>query len=251
MMTTTTTLSPNFSVQETDFNRGWVLLLGNITKEGIEETFIGNNGPINVCDTTHEVSLTGYALEQILRRNVHPQCPYLSIDAFCREWTYGFAAKYLGMPCNNRPDYLAMDRLTNYPGKTGPVDQIAWMRKSIADQIGRMAVNDCQAISWVPEKDLKSDATPYIQRIWVRVYPGRLADVQIDWRATDAYNRFQSRIVCAIRMIADELMKPNDCRIARVINRYNSLFVIETDFEAAKKVEFERLDPRKNYQRLY
>ncbi len=242
-------LSPLFTVEEANFNLAWLEAMKNILSAAITETINGNHGPIEVLDSRQAISLTGYALEQVFAKETHPKCPYLSVESFYKEWGREFLKKYHTLPPTNRPVYLAFDRLVNYPVEEGMrLDQLAWMRDSILSQIDKGPVNDCQAIFWVPKTDLPSDVSPYIQRIWVRVYPKRYIDVQIDWRATDVYNHWQSRTICVANMIKAEIAEPTGCKIARILQSYNSLFIRKSDRESAKEALIYPLNPREIYQ---
>jgi hypothetical protein len=238
-------------IEETEFNRAWCKILRKILEGGKLVTFKSNMGRVEVYDTVQVIPLTGYALTQIHNVEVHPQYPYSSTVSFSKEWSREFwEKKYLPLSKDQRPRYLAFDRLVNYPAGEGKsIDRLAWMRKSLSSQIAEeAAVNDCQAITWIPETDLPSEVTPYIQRIWMRVYPNLTVDVHIIWRATDAYNLWQSRVIAVANMLERELIRPNKCRTARIINYYDSLFIKKTNEAAAREVQSIAVNPRNVYE---
>ncbi len=241
-------LAPLFTVEKTNFHDAWVAVLKNILIQGFEITLVDNRGQQKVIDSCQEIVLSGYALEQIERVETHPQYPYLSTPTYCKEWTIDHLNKYRTTP-NDGKVYLAFERLAAYPAKTGiPIDQLASMRESLAKQIkGGFACNNCQAVTWDPEIDLGAEASPFVQRIWARVYPDGKIDVHFYWRATDAYNHFQSRLICLLNMFSREVVEPNSCHLVRAVCIYDSLYIRTIDACSAHKVGQSSTNPRLDY----
>lgn len=235
------------SIEENDFNKAWVLAMKNILSQGVKITLKDNRGTQEVLDTCQMITLSGFALQQIKDHKIHPQYPYLSTESYCKEWTREFLDSHRKNPSGHH--YLAYDRLAAYPSRSVSVDQLAYMRDSLATQIDKNYVDDrCQAITWNPEVDLASEASPFIQRIWARVYPGRKVDAHFYWRATDCYNHWQSRLVCILDMFARDVLKANDCRLVRAVLNYDSLFIRTCDASTAEAVQMLPVDMRKIYR---
>lgn len=83
--------------------------------------------------------------------------------------------------------YSYHDRLFNYPGPNGPIDQVALMVEQL---VKAPHTRRAQAITWIPEIDADSEEPPCLQRIW-----GRIAEedggphfmMATEWRSRDAW----------------------------------------------------------------
>ncbi|GEM_PF-1768152 len=243
-------IAPLIFVERTNFHEAWVIVLRNILGQGVQVILVDNRGEKNVIDSSQTIVFSGYALEQIRAGETHKDYPYLSTPTYCKEWTHGYLAKYQDLPKKNKPVYLAFERLAGYPASEGlAVDQLIFMRDSLKRQMDEGIVkNNCQAITWNPETDLESEASPFLQRIWARVYKEGKIDAHFYWRATDAYNHFQSRLICILNMFDREVVKPNSCRMVRAVCHYDSLYVNRCDASSAEAVGFPVTDPRLNYR---
>jgi len=240
-------MAPVLSVEETNFHNACIKILRNILSQGRKITLIDNRGKQDVIDSCQTIVLSGYALEQISRMDTHPENPYLSTPTYCKEWTPDFLNEHIKNP--RHKDYLAYGRLAAYPASNGIfINQIAAMRDSLAKQLkGGYACNNSQAITWYPKKDLTAEASPFVQRIWARIYPGGKIDAHFYWRATDAYNHFQSRMICILNMFKREVADPNGCRFIRAVCVYDSLYVNAADIASAGHVGMAATNPRLNY----
>lgn len=233
-------------IKENDFNKAWVSAMKKILSQGVKITLKDNRGTQEVLDTCQQICLSGYALRQIQDHKVHPRYPYLSTESYCKEWTPGYLAAH---QLKRMHQYLAYERLAAYPSRSGLVNQLGAMKDSLARQIEGGYVDDrCQAITWDPGVDLTSEASPFVQRVWVRVYPGRKVDAHFYWRATDCYNHWQSRLICILEMFWRDVLAANDCRLVRAVLNYDSLFIRCCDIGSAEAVEMMPVDMRMVYR---
>jgi thymidylate synthase len=194
------------------------------------------------------ISLTGNAIKQVEKREIHPQYPFRKVDEYCDEFTRSYVRHYLGMPKDERFAYLYFDRLTIYPCCRDPscyIDQIMMLRQGLADQIGdAITSNRDQAITWQVDCDNATSSPPCLQRIQIRYIPEYKVDVHLTWRSRDLYGAWQANIIAIIYMLNREIIKPNNCEILRIVDYSDSLHVYKTDLEAAKKVKMVPVSPQ-------
>jgi hypothetical protein len=241
-------LAPFLCVEKINLHDAWVAVLRNILSQGVEMELMDNRGRQKVIDSCQTIVLTAFAFEQAKRLDTHPQYPYQSTPTYCKELTREHLNRFRVKP-NNGKSYLAFERFAAYQSGRGiPIDQLAEMKESLAKQIaGGFVCNNCQAITWDPEIDLGAEASPFVQRIWARIYPGKKIDAHIYWRATDAYNHFESRLICILNMFTREVLEPNGCILTRAACYYDSLFINKGDATSAHNVGHTPTNPRDAY----
>jgi thymidylate synthase len=184
--------------------------------------------------------MTGNAIQQIEEQQIHPQYPFKMVKQYCDEFTREYLEKYKTLEEDKKFEYLYFERLTEYDGGWG-ADQLYDMKAGLEEQIiDGIQSNREQAITWVPYgciEDVHSKSPPCLQRIWMRYGGDNAVDVHMDWRSRDLYNAWQSNIIALCGMLNREVVRPNGCEIARIVDYSDSLHIYKADIEAAKKVE--------------
>jgi thymidylate synthase len=73
-------------------------------------------------------------------------------------------------------------------------------------------------------------------------------DVHFTWRSRDLFTAWQSNIICLTEMLNREVVKPNNCRIVRIIDYSDSLHLYARDIADAKKVSLVPVSPQELQQ---
>lgn len=71
--------------------------------------------------------------------------------------------------------YHYHERLTQYPGTRGPINQLEEILNKMVSKIATRSLN---AITWVPERDNRSEDPPCLQRIWFEVIPDESSETE-------------------------------------------------------------------------
>ena len=69
-------------------------------------------------------------------------------------------------------------------------------------------------------------------------------DVHLTWRSRDLYTAWRANIVAIIDMLNRAVIRPNNCRIVRLIDYANSLHIYEDD-TGAEQVKPLPVSPQK------
>lgn len=231
-------LPPVLQFDANDFNVAWERAIHNVLVSGTQITFGGNDEKKKALDTVQTIVLNYNAVDQVLRKEIHPLFPFRMVDQYVKEFTPEFLETYQNTPENDRFDYIYYDRLNHD-------DQINHMRYNLEKQIASDIIsNRNQMITWVPKVDQYVSATPCLQRIRIRYEGNDNVSVHMDWRSRDLFNAWQVNLIGILNMIYREIIEPNDCRIDRIIDRNDSLHIYKNDITAAANV----IDyARKNY----
>jgi thymidylate synthase len=226
-------LTPHHEVISEDFNSAWLRLLRNCLS-GKPITFGDEKHAKHALDTSQTIILQGAAIGQIERRDIHPNNPFKLVKQYCDEFTWDYLKAYDLKPEDAKFAYMYFDRLVRY---NGFIDQLKAMKDDLEVQIVTgICSNRSQAITWQPEEDMGNVASPCLQRIWIRHEGDRQVSVHLNWRSRDAWGAWQSNLVALVDMIYREILDPNDCVIARIIDTSDSLHVYETDVPEVQKL---------------
>jgi thymidylate synthase len=242
-------------IEGNNFHNVWAKALQKVVKNGTDLVIGGGEERKPIRDSCMLISLTGNAIKQVEKREIHPQYPFRRVDEYCEEFTRSYVRHYLGMSKDERFAYLYFKRLTIYPCYRDPscyIDQIMMLRQGLADQIeDAITSNRDQAITWQVYCDNATSSPPCLQRIQIRYIPeisvdgseGKV-DVHLTWRSRDLYGAWQANVIAIVDMLNREIIKPNNCGILRIVDYSDSLHVYKTDLEAAKKVKMVAVSPQ-------
>lgn len=222
-------LPPAILISETNFHNAWARAVRHVLRDGKRITIGDPSEPKPIRDACVLFELTGDAIGQIERRELHPQFPFRHIDHYCHEFTREYLSEYVKKPEQERFSYLYFERLAMYED----LDQIRCLRKCLALQKkSGITSNRDQAITWQPRTDLGSASPPCLQRVVIRYLGDDSVDVHLTWRSRDLYTAWQANIVAIIDMLNREVIRPNQCRIVRLIDYADSLHIYESDKDA-------------------
>ena len=222
-------LPPAILISETNFHNAWARAVRHVLRDGKRITIGDPSEPKPIRDACILFELTGDAIGQIERRELHPQFPFRHIDHYCHEFTREYLSEYVEKPEQERFSYLYFERLAIYED----LDQIRCLCKCLALQKkSGITSNRDQAITWQPKIDLGSASPPCLQRVVIRYLGEDSVDVHLTWRSRDLYTAWQANIVAIIDMLNREVIRPNNCRIVRLIDYADSLHIYESDKDA-------------------
>lgn len=136
--------------------------------------------------------------------------------------------------------YTYHERLFSY-GSEG-IDQIGIIVEKLRSS---PYTRRAQAITWIPSKDLKIDSPPCLQRLWFKVYDGKLI-VQSEWRSRDLFRAAHMNMLAMTelqRMVADKL----GLKVGAYFDFSNSAHIYDksyNDVERFLKTAYRRRDER-------
>lgn len=227
-------------VEENDFHRAWTTVVQMVLMNGSDLVIGGAEQRKPIKDSCMLISLEGEAIKQIERRELHPQFPTKEkhLDVYCKEYTREFLKEYKNREGIERFSYLYFARLIEYKEATVNIDQISWIRRELEKQIlNNVTSNRIQAITWHPLYD-RTSSPPCLQRIQIRYIPENKVDIHLTWRSRDLFTAWQTNIIALVDMLNREVVKPNGCKIIRLMDYNDSLHIYTTDISEAEKVKF-------------
>ena len=236
-------IPPTTLISDTNFHNSWARAVRCVIRGGIDMVIGDASEQKPIRDMCAMIALTGDAIGQIERRELHPQFPFQHIDQYCVEFTREYQAKYEDLTEDEKFVYTYLDRLTNYDitrmGYTiFTEDQLKKLDQYLSMQIhDEISSNRDQAVTWRVSDDLGSASPPCMQRIWVRYLGGRDVEVHLTWRSHDLFTAWQPNIVAIIDMLNREVVRPNRCKIVKVVDYSDSLHIYKSDMYAAKMVK--------------
>lgn len=245
-----TKLSPIIKIEERNFHNAWAKAVQAVIKNGLDTEIGGPDQRKPIKGACMLISLTRGAIEQVESRELHPQFPFKSVDQYRREFTREFVNEYRRGPREGKFPYLYADRLMFYaPIDTAKwlmgIDQLSELREGLAEQREyRITSNRHQIITWVPHIDFSVSSPPCLQRIQIRWLAGDNVDVHLDWRSRDLFSAWQVNIIGVVDMLNREVVKPNHCQIARIIDFNDSLHIYKADIGQAEQVKLVPVSPQ-------
>ena len=234
-------------ITDKDFNSAWARAVRGVLREGKNITIGSMEEPKPIRDVTAVIELTGNAIKQIENREIHSQFPFKYVDQYCDEFTYEFQSKYLNAEDETlKFTYTYFDRLVNHRSRRcGKTDQLKGLYDCLKIQIEtNIPSNRCQATTWQPDIDLGSESPPCLQRIWIRYLGNNEVEVYMNWRSRDLFTAYQANIIAIIDMLNREVIRPNNCRIVRLVEFIDSLHIYDSDRDAARGVKLVPVNPQ-------
>ena len=225
-------------IDETNFANAWARAVRHVLREGVRLRIGDAEKPKHILDTCAMVELTGAAVRQVEDREIHPKYPWRLIDQYCVEFQRDYLEEYIELPEDKQFSYLYFERLARYGAGVAPRDQMNGLEQLLSFQIkDGISSNRDQAITWQPHTDFGSDAPPCLQRIWIRYLGDWNVEVHLTWRSRDLYTAWQANMIAIIDMLNREVIRPNDCKIVKVLDYSDSLHIYDGDVFAARGVE--------------
>ena len=234
-------LSPINVIEETNFSNSWVKAIKFCSKYGQPVVFGDRKDPKNAKDSTQLISLTGNAIKEIENKEIHPRFPFKQVGQYCREFERDYLEKYLKKPDNQKFVYLYFERLVNYDcmREGGIVDQLSILKSQLTEQIeSRIMSNRSKAITWYPDVDLHSNSPPCLSEIQVRYIGDQQVDVHWHFRSRDLISAWMASIIALTECINREVIWPNNCQIARIVDYSDSLHIYDHMQNVVRDLEF-------------
>ena len=230
-------------IEGNNFHNVWWKAVHNVIKNGTDLVIGGGEERKPIKDSCMLISLTGNAIKQVEKREIHPQYPFKNVDEYCEEFTREYLEDYIKMDPELRFSYLYFERLAYF--KWGGYDQLTRLCIQLHELIyGNITSNRMQVTTWYPRSDSLSSSPPCLQRIQIRYIPENKVDVHLTWRSRDLYGAWQANVIAIVDMLNREVIKPNGCEIIRIVDFSDSLHIYKTDSEAAKKVKLVPVSPQ-------
>lgn len=226
-------------IEETNFHNAYASAVQMILANGTDLIIGGEEQRKPIKDSSMMISLTGNAIKQIEAKEIHPQGEFKNVTEYCKEYTWEYLEDYDRQDPKKRHPYLYFDRLGRYKIEGGKFvfNQLKWMREMLTEQIKQnITSNRVQAITWYPDVDTSAVSPACLQRVQVRYIPEMKVDVHLTWRSRDLLHAWQSNVICMTEMLNMEVIKPNNCQIARIVDFSDSLHIYKTDIGEARKV---------------
>lgn len=229
-------------IQETNFSNAWARAVRQVLRDGYKITIGDTAEPKPVRDACALIELTGDAIGQIENHELHPQFPFRHVDPYCEEFTREYLDAYIDKPERERFSYLYFERLSMYEKYVDQLDDLRWQLS--AEMASGISTNRHQAITWKVQTDLLSPSPPCLQRIWIRYLGDDCVEVHMDWRSRDLFTAWQANIIALINMMNREVIRPNGCRIVKLVDYSDSLHIHESDVAAARDVKMVLVSPQ-------
>lgn len=161
---------PNLDIEETSFPNAWARAVRFVMNFGMVLPTEYDNSSKDVCS---RITLTGNAIKQIEKMELHPQFP--TKKSHLKEYIIQFTRQYNWK--KQGFEYTYMNRLSNYHN----IDQLELLKNNIPRVGSRRLI----AITWRPEQDWNTEHPPCLQLIWVRRLKDKLVEVHLTWRCYD------------------------------------------------------------------
>jgi thymidylate synthase len=222
-------LSPINLIEEENFSNAWARAVRFCHMFGTPLIFGDTKEPKKAKQSVQLISLTGNAITQIENGEIHPKYPFKNIRQYADEFTREFLEEYLKRSEDRKFVYLYFERMVKYEGSDGNlIDQLDLARQQLREQIDSgVASNRSQIVLWQRKKDDKSKAPPCVQRIWIQYLGDGQVDVHQEFRSRDLM-ALQANIIAIAECLNREVVWPNNCRIARIVDYSDSLHIYDS-----------------------
>ena len=230
------------TIEEKNFANAWARAVRKVLRDGTDMVIGNTIEPKPIRDGSAAlIEMSGNAIKQIEAREIHPQYPFRFIDQYCDEYTPEFQEKFMNAESETiRFAYTYYDRLTY----RADVNQLDMMRYGLKEQItSGIFSNRNQATTWIPAIDSGHPAAPCLQRVWIRYLGDNKVEVHLTWRSRDLFTAWQANIIAIIDMLNRDVIRPNGCKIVRLVDFSNSLHIYNSDITAAWAVEQVPINP--------
>lgn len=234
-------------IEETDFHSAWSRMVHIMLRDGTKIVIGSQAHPKPITEMTTFVSLTGNAIKQIEKYEIHPQFPFKFVDSYANEFTYDYQKEYEKNP-SKQFVYTYFERLARSKVMKGttlaPYDQLIAMCQCLFDQVeSGISSNRCQATTWMPMVDTLSPEPPCWQRLWIHHVGDNKVDVHLDWRSRDLFSAWQANLIAIVQMLNKYVIHPNGCKIVRIVEMIDSLHIYESDRTEAEAVKITQVNP--------
>jgi hypothetical protein len=231
-------------IRNRDFRNMWYEAIKFVLSNRVELLFGDTKNPKHAFDSIQEMIITGNTLKQVENHVTHPQYQFNGnrLRDYCEMVSRDGAITWQNKKGIEKSTYNYADRLMFYETTFGMkedevFDQLENLNKWIKNQQHtKIQTNQAQAITWYVGKDNREKDCPCLQRIWMRWHEGNYLDIHYSWRSRDLF-AWPANIIAITEMINQEVVRPNKCRIERIIDYNDSLHIYNYNLEEAMLVK--------------
>jgi len=113
------------------------------------------------------------------------------------------------------------------------------MKFQLREQIeSKVMSNRSKLITWYPDMDLYSTASPCLSEIQVRYIGENQVDAHLHFRSRDLISAWMANVIAITECLNREVIWPNNCKIARIIDYSDSLHIYDNMQNVVKDLEF-------------
>ena len=236
------------TIIDTSFPKAWERAVEFVRVSLLELKFGGGKEVKHALDSQTEIILDKHAIQEVLERRCHPSDPWGTenkIREYLKEYEKGFDASVF--------DYTYRNRLENGFKNVGffncelyedPINQLDTLREGLAIQIEeQVSSNRNIAVMWNPIIDVKSkSATPCWNEILVRwegdKWEGdRRVSIHDLFRSHDLFGAWGANKIATTKMLYNEVIKPNGCKIEYSSEHNFSLHIYKADMDSAWNIK--------------
>lgn len=223
---------PTKLIQKTDFHDAWYNLNKTIMSDGfkIPSDESESKQTLDICAT---IELTGEAIEQIKRHELHPDYPMKSgLETYVNQFNYKTEEFEKS---NDEQEYTYAGRMYD-----------AALTIQEDDLLVHKYDRGVQLTTWNQWRDLGNDARPCFQRMWIRKLTDRTCELHMTYRSHDAYGAWQFNMIALVDYARRYLCRHLD--IVKIVEFNDSLHIYDYDWDKAKSISKPTRDMRLTYE---
>lgn len=230
------------TIIDTSFPKAWERAVRFVRVSPLELRFGGGREIKHALDSQTDIILSKHAIQEVLERKCHPSDPWGTenkIREYLKEYEKGFDASVFDYTYRKRLEEGFSSYAYGIHGKTEYVNQLDALREGLAIQIEeQISSNRNIAVMWNPVMDIKSKlATPCWNEILVRWESDGWVSIHDLFRSHDLFGAWGANKIATTRMLYNEVVKPNGCKIKYSSERNFSLHIYRGDMDLALNIK--------------
>ena len=223
---------PTKLIQSKDFHNAWYEINRQINSSGLEiysdesETKLTRD----ICCT---IELTGEAIEQIYRHELHPDNKLKDgLESYIRQFVY------------NSEEFIKSngEQKYTYAGRLYDSALVIQDEELMSHKYDR----GIQLTTWNKWTDLGSDARPCLQRLWIRKLTDDTCELHMSYRSHDAYGAWQFNMIALVEYVRRYITR--GLKIVKIVEFNDSLHVYDYDYKASENISKPTVNMRLAYE---
>lgn len=211
-------MPPTIAINEKSAQVAWAKLVSNILNGGYR---IKTEYGVDALDVCGIVTIGEKGISELLNVNVHRK------DPLGRQWIIEYLKEYRrDYPMDDGFEYTYLRQFTT------PIDQLRLMRDALGADESCSKLIQAITVRNV-EEYWDMIAKPCLQRIWVRKVSDNDVEVHLHWRSRDAWAAFTPNLCAVMRLLREEVLKPNGLRAVKLVDVSDSYHIYDHDIEQA------------------
>jgi thymidylate synthase len=221
---------PTILIKSKDFHDAWYQMNSKILRDGFEIPSDQTEVKLtkDVCAT---IELTGEAIEQICRHELHPDNKMKEgLESYVKQFDYTsdeFKKSY------DEQEYTYASRL---------YDSAVIIHE---DKLIQKYNRGVQLTTWKPFRDLGNEAKPCLQRMWIRKLTDDTCELHMSYRSHDSMGAWQWNMIALVDYARRYLTKK--LKIVKIVEFNDSLHLYEYDWESADNISKPNVNMRLTY----